>query len=101
MPQSDQVWVSASHQLKEIFRKDKNEFDEHDGGATCKRDGRNKSSKEIDCSRIFPASFFGIHSQTGLGNLFTRNRLRDRFTGSNIDRLLDRDLQGRISDRKA
>ena len=36
-----------------------------------------------------------------LGNLSTKNRLRDRFLSSNSNRLLDRFFQGRISDRKA
>ena len=40
-------------------------------------------------------------SSPGLGNLSIRIRLRDRFTSSNLDRQLDRDIQDRISDRKA
>ena len=39
--------------------------------------------------------------RAGLGNLSTKNRLRDRFLAQNTDRLLNRDFQGRISDRKA
>ena len=38
---------------------------------------------------------------SGLGNLSTKNRLRDRFSSSNLNRLLDRDFQGRVPDKKA
>jgi ATP-dependent Lon protease len=39
--------------------------------------------------------------KAGFGNLSTKNRLRDRFSSSNLDRLLDRNFQGRIPERTA
>jgi hypothetical protein len=44
---------------------------------------------------------YDIHIQSGLGNLSSKNSLRDRFLAQNLDRQLDRDFQDRISDRKA
>ena len=52
----------------------------------------------------FPAQIKRLERElgAGLGNLSTRNRLRDSFSGLKFtDRLLDRDFKGQITDRKA
>ena len=41
---------------------------------------------------LIPRQFVSTVTNPGLGNLSTKNRLRDRFLGQNLDRLLDRDF---------